>query len=58
MRDAHFLAALEANHVKESLRVGIPMTLRLEAKEVRVGSVWVAKPRGRRSVVEVIAPKV
>jgi len=34
------------------------MTLRLEAKEVRVGSVWVAKPRGRRSVVEVIAPKV
>jgi hypothetical protein len=58
MRDGHFLAALEADHVKERLRVGIPMTLRLEVKEVRVGSVWVAKPRGRRYVVEVIAPKV
>jgi hypothetical protein len=58
MRDEHFLSALEANHVKERLRTGIRMTLRLAVKEVRVGGVWVAKPRGRRSVVEVIAPKV
>jgi len=58
MRDEHFLAALEADHVKERLRVGIRMTLRLEVKEIRVGSAWIAKPRGRRSVVEVISPKV
>lgn len=58
MRDEQFLAALDADHVKERLRTGIRMTLRLEVKEVRVGSAWVIKPRGRRSVVEVIAPKV
>jgi hypothetical protein len=58
MRDERFLAALEADHVKERLRTGIRMTLRLAVKEMRVGGVWVAKPRGRRSVVEVIAPKV
>ncbi|MEH2673051.1 hypothetical protein DXU07_27890 [Bradyrhizobium elkanii] len=58
MRDEHFLAALEADHVKERLRTGIRMTLRLEVKEVRFGSSWIIKPRGRRSVVEVISPKV
>jgi hypothetical protein len=58
MRDEHFLAALKADHVKERLRIGIPMTLRLAVKEVRIGGVWIPKPRGRRSVVEVIAPKV
>jgi hypothetical protein len=57
MRDARFLAALESDHVKERLRTGIRMTIRLEVKEARVGDVWLVKPRGR-SVVEVIEPKV
>ncbi|MET4208634.1 hypothetical protein [Bradyrhizobium sp. LA2.1] len=57
MRDAHFLAALESDHVKERLRTGIRMTIRLQVKEARVGDVWLVKPRGR-SVVEVIEPKV
>jgi hypothetical protein len=57
MKDARFLAALESDHVKERLRTGIRMTLRLEVKESRVGEVWIVKRRGR-SVVEVIEPKV
>ena len=57
MRDRHFLAALEHNHVRERLRVGIPMKIRLEVKEQKVDGVWKLK-RGGRSVIEVISPKV
>lgn len=58
MRDEAFLSALDADHVKERLRTGIRMTLRLAVKEIRVGDSWITKPRARRSVVEVISPKV
>jgi hypothetical protein len=57
MRDRHFLAALEHNHVRERLRVGIAMKLRLEVKEKKVDGFWKLK-RGGRSVIEVISPKV
>src|SRR6185437_13303001 len=57
MRDKRFLAALDHAHVRESLRTGIKMTLRLEVKEKNVGGVWMVKRRGR-SVVEVISPKI
>lgn len=57
MRDERFLAALEQDHVRERLRIGIPMTIRLKVEEQKAGGVWVEKPRGR-SVVEVISPKV
>ena len=57
MRDKRFLAALEHAHVRESLRTGIRMTLRLEVKEKNVSGVWTVKRRGR-SVAEVISPKV
>ena len=57
MNDKRFLAALLQDHVRERLRVGIPMTLRLAVKEVKVDGVWQQK-RGGRSVVEVISPKV
>lgn len=57
MRDPGFLRALEQDHVKESLRVGIKMKLRLKIEERKVGGVWLLK-RGGRSVVEVIEPKV
>jgi hypothetical protein len=57
MRDKHFLAALEQDHVRERLRTGIPMTIRLEVKEKKVDGAWVVK-RGGRSVIEVISPKI
>lgn len=58
MRDEHFLKALKSDDVKERLRTGIQMTLRLQVKEKRVADVWIVKPRRGRSVVEVIKPKV
>lgn len=57
MRDKKFLSALNENHIREQLRVGIPMTIRLAVKETKVSGVWVQKNRGR-SVIEVISPKV
>lgn len=57
MRDSLFLAALASDHVKERLRTGIRMRIRLKVIEKRIGDVWVPKPRGR-SVVEVIEPKI
>lgn len=56
MRDKKFLAALEHDHVKERLRIGIPMTIRLEVKEKKVDGAWAVK-RGGRSVIEVISPR-
>jgi hypothetical protein len=55
MHDRRFLSALEHNHVQEQLRIGIPMTLRLEIKEKKVDGAWQLKSR---SVIEVIWPKV
>ncbi len=57
MRDKRFLAALEEDHVRERLRTGIKMTIRLEVKEKRADGDWVVKPQGR-SVIEVISPKI
>lgn len=57
MRDQRFLRALDTDHVKERLRTGIRMTLRLEVKEKKIDGAWSVKRKGR-SVVEVISPKV
>ena len=43
MDDKRFLAALLQDHVRERLRVGAPMTLRLAVKEVKIGGVWQQK---------------
>ncbi|MGB7127168.1 MAG: hypothetical protein WBD42_10120, partial [Methylovirgula sp.] len=56
MKDRNFLAALEHSHVREQLRVGIQMTIRLEVKEKMVDGTWTVK-HGGRSVIEVISPK-
>lgn len=55
MKDKRFLDALEDDHVRERLRIGIRMTIRLRVEEKKVGGVWQA---GRRQVVEVISPRV
>lgn len=57
MKDRRFLAALDDDHVRERLRTGIPMTIRLEVKEKKVDGDWVPQRKGR-SVTEVISPKV
>lgn len=57
MQDPKFLAALEEDHVRERLRVGIQMTIRLKVEEQKIGGVWVVR-RGGRSVVEVLSPLV
>lgn len=57
MKDRNFLSALEHNHVRERLRIGIKMTLRLEVKEKKLDGGWIMKHKGR-SVIEVISPKV
>lgn len=56
MKDKRFLAALEHDHVRENLRTGIPMTIRLEVRQKKIDGDWVVK-QGGRSVTEVIAPK-
>lgn len=55
MQDSRFLAALEEDHVRERLRIGIKMTIRLKVEEKNVGGVWQAKSR---AVIEVISPRV
>jgi len=57
MRDKAFLAALDRDAVRESMRTKIPMTIRLEVKQRLVNGEWKDVPR-TRSVVQVIAPKV
>lgn len=57
MKDPNFLSAIKRNHVRERLREGIQMTIRLEVKEQRRGSAWEAKRKGR-SVIEVISPGI
>lgn len=56
MKDRQFLAALEKDDVRERLRTGIKMTLRLAVKQVKSGDEWMDAPRGR-AVIEVISPK-
>lgn len=57
MKDRSFLDALQEDHVRERLRVGIPMTIRLQVIEQKKDGAWVIKRKGR-SVVEVISPRV
>lgn len=57
MRDKRFLAALARSAVREQFRINIPMKVKIEVKQRRVGDEWKDLPRGR-SVVEVISPKV
>lgn len=53
MADDRFLAALEEDHVRENLRIGIQMKIRLKVDEEKIGGVWTVK---RRSVIEVLSP--
>jgi hypothetical protein len=58
MKDKRFLHALEDDQVRERLRIGIPMTIRLMVRErKRPDGTWAVKPKGR-SVIEVISPKI
>lgn len=57
MRDKTFLAALDRNEVRESMRTKIPMTIMIEVKQRMINGEWKDVPR-TRSVVRVIAPKV
>lgn len=55
MGDEEFLKALETDHVKERLRVGIQMKIRMKVDEEKIGGAWTVKRRGR-VVVKVIEP--
>lgn len=57
MKDEEFLMALEQDHVKERLRTGIKMKIRIKTEEEKVGGVWKIK-YGGRSVVKVLSPSV
>lgn len=56
MRDKAFLAALDRDAVRESMRTKIPMKIRLEVKQRLVDGEWKDVPR-TRSVSKVISPK-
>jgi hypothetical protein len=57
MKDEKFLMALDQDHVRERLRTGIKMKIRLKVEERKVGGAWSLK-HGGRSVVEVLEPKI
>lgn len=57
MKDKRLLAALDNEGVREYLRSGIKMTLRLEVKEEKIDGDWRVRRQGR-SVIEVITPKI
>lgn len=57
MRDPQVLKAIQENGLPERLREGIPMTIRLEVREVLVDGQW-KLVRGGRSVIRVISPKL
>lgn len=57
MRDAKVLRAISDNGFPETLREGIPMTVRLEVREVMSGGQWKAV-RGGRSIIRVLSPKI
>ena len=55
MRDPLVLAAIQEQGLPERLREGIPMTLRLEVREVYADGKW-RLVRGGRSVIRVLHP--
>ncbi|MDR7153874.1 hypothetical protein J2W40_000677 [Sphingobium xenophagum] len=57
MKDKKFLAALERSAVRESLRLNIPMRIRMEIKQRKTDGEWKVMRQGR-SVVEVVSPLV
>lgn len=57
MRDGVVLQAIRDSGFPERLREGIPMTIRIEAREVLVNGQWRAK-HGGRSVMRVISPRI
>lgn len=57
MRDGRVLQAIRDSGFPETLREGIPMTIRLEVREVMVGGQWKAV-RGGRSAMRVLSPKI
>lgn len=57
MKDTAFLAALEKSAVRETLRVNIPMRVRLSIRQQNVDGEWKVTRQGR-SVIEVLSPKV
>lgn len=57
MRDGKMLHAIRESGFPERLREGIPMTIRLEVREVQVDGQWRAT-RGGRSVMRVLSPKI
>jgi len=57
MKDKKFLAALERRTIRETLRVDIPMRIRMEIKQHQVDGEWKVTRQGR-VVVEVLSPKV
>lgn len=57
MRDPLVLKAIQESGLPERLREGIPMTIRMEVREVLVDGQW-KLVRGGRSVIRVISPKL
>jgi len=57
MKDKDFLAALDREGVRETLRSNIPMAIQLEIKQRLVEGEWKVARRGR-SVVKVLSPRV
>ncbi|MET3924569.1 hypothetical protein [Devosia sp. 2618] len=57
MKDPRFLEALEQDHVRERLRFGIQMKIKLRVDEKKVGGIWTPK-KGGRSVIEVLSPSI
>ncbi|WP_430415279.1 hypothetical protein [Parasphingorhabdus sp.] len=57
MKDPEVLSAIGSSGLPEKLREGIPMTVRLEVKEVFEEGGW-KLVRGGRSVTKVISPKL
>lgn len=57
MRDPLVLQAIQEQGLPERLREGIPMTVRLEVREVLVEGQW-KLVRGGRSVTKVLHPEI
>ena len=57
MRDKVFLAALDRNEIRESMRTNIPMKIKIEVRQRLIDGEWTDVQR-TRAVVEVISPKV
>lgn len=57
MRDPVVLSAMEAGGLPDRMREGIPMTIRIQTREVMRDGQW-KLVRGGRSVIRVISPKI